>query len=203
MSNSTFKQFFYTKRAFPVQIDLKIPIGGTGAVGTIVAPGVTSVTRTAAGVYKIKFQDNYTGLLGFSGTQIAPSAGAGSSVPDGSFVSGTTYVITAVGTTSWSMLPSGLTAAVGMVFTATGVGGAGTGTAKAVAINNITSFELLGAGNMLAPSGAGNIGGTQYFQCLAPTNSSTTTLVPTDPTDTSVLLLKFLFTNSSLPQNIQ
>lgn len=200
MSNAFLKQFYYSKRAFPVQIDVKIPIGSTGAVGTIVGPGVSSVTRTAAGVYRLKFVDNYAGLLAFDWSLVGASAGSGSSVPDGSFSVGTTYVITAVGTTVWSDLPAGITAAVGMVFTATAVGGAGTGTAKAVAIPGITQIQLLGAGNMLAPS---TPGGTQYIRCLAPTNSSTTTLVAADPTNTEVLYLKFLFTNSSLSPSIQ
>lgn len=202
MSNSRLQQFFYTKRAAPVQIDLKIPIGATGAVGTVVGPGVTSVTRTAAGVYKILFADDYNALLNFYWSSVGPSAGTGSSVPDGSFSVGTTYVITAVGNTTWSDLPSGITAAVGMVFTATVVGGAGTGTAKAVAIPGITQIQLLGAGLTLY-STTPSTGGTQYIRCLAPTNSSTTTLVATDPTNTEILYLTFLFSNSSLSPSIQ
>lgn len=40
-------------------------IGATGAVGTTLGLGLTSVTRTGTGAYTIKLEDPYNRLLGF------------------------------------------------------------------------------------------------------------------------------------------
>ena len=121
-------------------------ISNGGTTSTVVGVGTrnTSVTVTA-GSFIIGTQYTIT-TLGANFTSIGASAntigivftatGVGAStgtVTAGSFIIGTTYTITTLGTTvqaQWvsAGVPSGTTAIVGTIFTATGVG-AGTGTA--------------------------------------------------------------------------
>lgn len=196
MANRRFTQFMYSLRRMPTLIDLSIPIGASGAVGTVSAPGIASVTKLATGIYRIKLQDNYFSLMGMMQSIVSPTTG--SNVNDGSFVTGTAYSITAVGTTTWSDLPAGITAAVGATFVATGAGGAGSGTAKAVGVSGVSKIELIDNGVELAPSGLNNQGGFITLQTLAATNSSTTTLIPASPVQGSVLKIGLYLSNSSL-----
>lgn len=201
MANTRFTQFLYTKHAKPVILDVDIPIGATGAVGTLVGgSGISSVTRLAAGLYKVQFVDNYNKFLGMQACIFSPNSG--SNVNDGSFSVGTTYIITAVGTTNWQTagLPTGQTAAIGSVFKATAVGGAGSGTAKVQGVSGIANIEMLGSPTTtLYPTGlSGNPGGYVIFQTLAATSSSVTTLIATDPANGSTLSLEFYFSDSGL-----
>lgn len=191
-----FKQFFYTCHKMPVLLDVTIPIGASGAVGTITGAGVKSVTKLTTGIYQIKLQDNYYKLLGNFSSIVSPTTG--SAIADGSFVTGTPYSITSVGTTTWGDLPSGITAAVGATFIATGAGGAGTGTATAVGNSGITRIDLIDNGTELAPSSLNNTGSYITFQTLAATSSSVTTLIPASPANGSVLKLALYLSNSAL-----
>lgn len=198
MANRYFTQFFYTLHKMPVLIDCNFAIGGTGAVGTVKGPGVKAITRLAAGVYQIQFQDNYYKYFGMDFSVSSPVTG--SNVNAGSFSAGTSYVITALGTTNWNAigLPTGVTAAVGQGFVATGVG-AGTGTAKAVAPSGIATIETLGDPSLeLAPMPTTNQGASIIIQCLSATSSSVTTLVPADPVSGTQLYLTFYLSNSSV-----
>lgn len=199
MANRRFGQFFYTTHAKPVLLDVKIPIGATGAVGTIVGPGVASVTRVSAGIYAVRLQDNYAKCFSIRASMQSPVTGA--AVNDGSFVTGTVYEIVTVGSTDWAAagLLKGVTAAVGVSFVAAGAGGAGTGTAKALGVSGIAVVEAMGNPNLaLAPIGVGNMGGQVIVQCLAATSSSVTTLVPTDPASGSTLALEIYLSDSSI-----
>jgi len=103
-------------------------------------------------------------------------------------------------------VPKGVTPAVGVSFiaTATGysTGGGSTGLVKAAGISGITSVETIGDANLsLSPipmnmtsgsTGSSNVGGWILVQFLAPTNSSTTTLIPTAPTNETVVGMQFL-----------
>lgn len=193
MANRYFTQFFYTPHKMPVLLDCNVVIGSTGAVGTLKGPGIASVTRLGTGLYQIKLQDNYNryymGGWGF----VSPVTGA--SVNDGSFVTGTQYIITAVGTTDWlaAGLPAGITPAVGCTFKAAGAGGAGTGTAKAVGSSGIFALEVVGDTNlMLAPAGQANQGGIVTIKCLNASGAAT------DPAAGSVMGLTFYLSNSSV-----
>lgn len=193
MANTRFTQFYYTKHMMPVQIDGNVVIGATGAVGTTIGPGISSVTRLAVGTYRVKFLDNYFKFYAFSGGFQSPVTG--SSVPDGSFIANTVYQITAVGTTNWTAagLPAGLTAAVGMIFKAANVGGAGTGTVKALGSSGVSSIDVAGNPQLeLSPSGAANMGAYITIQCFDAAGAAV------DPADTSVMFLKFLLSNSSV-----
>ena len=193
MANRYFTQFFYTPHKMPVLLDCNVVIGSTGAVGTTKGPGISAVTRLGTGLYQIKLQDNYNryymGGWGF----VAPVTG--SAVNDGSFVTGTQYIITTVGTTDWvaAGLPAGLTAQVGQTFKAAGAGGAGTGAAKAVGSSGIFAVEVIGDTNlMLNPIGAANQGGIVTVKCLNASGAAT------DPAAGSVMGLTFYLSNSSV-----
>lgn len=197
MANRYFTQFNYSLHKFPVLIDCNVAIGATGAVGTLKGPGVTSVTRLAAGTYQVKLQDNY--FKYFAGFCSIDSPVSGSNVTAGSFSVGTVYQITALGTTDWQVagLPVGLTAAVGMSFKAAAIG-SGTGTAKIMGPSGIVAFEVIGNPDLeLGPSSA-NQGGYITVRCYGATDASTTTLVATDPADGSKLRMAFWLSNSSV-----
>lgn len=193
MANRRFTQFFYTAHAMPTLIDFNFVVGATGAVGTLKGPGVQSVTRLSAGTYKVKLQDNYTRFYGAYLSQIAPVTG--SDVTAGSFVSGTTYQITALGNTNWNAigLSSELTAAVGMSFVATGVG-SGTGTAKAVSSSGIVAAEIVGNPDLtLGPvTASGRNGGVVIFQCVDDSGAVA------DPAETSIISMALYLSNSSV-----
>lgn len=104
-------------------------------------------------------------------------------------------------------LPAGLTPAVGQSFIATATGsGASTGTVKAAGISGITSIEVLGdpsASFSPMPQGlSAHPGGWLLVQLLAPTNTTTTTLIPTAPTAGTVVGLNFYVDARFSPSNI-
>lgn len=192
MANRRFTQFFYTPHAMPVLIDCNFAVGATGAVGTLKGPGVSSVTRLSIGKYQVKLQDNYFKFYGMYPTLSAGVTGA--DITAGSFVVGTTYIITALGTTNWQTagLPAGLTAAVGMSFKAAVVG-TGTGTVKAVGTTGVATVEVIGDANlMLGPIGSGIQGGYITVQCLDAAGA----LV--DPTSGCIVGLAMYLSNSSV-----
>lgn len=188
----------------PVQIDLNFPVGSTGAVGTVKGSYVSSVTRMGVGAYKIILNDNYSAFYTFSSWQTTAVTGAEIALTTG-LTLGQSYVITTLGTSTtanWQTagLPVGLTPTLGMSFVAiTASAGTGTGKVKAVAPSAVTQIELVGDPNLeLAPNPTTNQGAILFIQCYGATDSSTTTLTPTDPTSGVTLGLKFLLSNSSI-----
>ena len=71
-----------------------------------------------------------------------------STTSDGSFISGQAYQIASLGTTTWSSYGAGADAAVGDIFTATSVGGSGSGTAYPVGVCVLTNSGSPAAGYM-------------------------------------------------------
>jgi hypothetical protein len=142
MANQRFYQFLFSKEAGLTYLDGTITIGATGAVSSFAGKGIYSVTRSTTGIYLLQLNDNYNAFVDFS--WYALGGATGSAVNDGSFVTGTQYQITTVGNTAWASagFPAGFTPAVGSVFVATGAGGAGTGTAKAIGKSGISKIEL-------------------------------------------------------------
>lgn len=197
MANRRFTQFSYSMHTMPVLIDCNVAIGATGAVGTLKGPGVASVTRLAAGTYRVKFQDNYYKYFG--GFFSVDSPVSGSNVTAGSFATGTAYQITALGSTDWNAigLPANITAAVGMSFVATGAG-SGTGTAKIFGPSGVDAIEALGNSDLELSPGSANQGAYITLRTYASTSSSVTTLVAADPADGSTLRMAFYLSNSSV-----
>jgi hypothetical protein len=194
------------------QITLSAPTAGASAA----SPGdtlsflptlaSTGNPNPAAGIIIVQFQDNfnryYFGTPGFvspvSGTPINVTTGLTQFAP---------YVIVSVGTTTlaaWQALglPVGITPAVGVSFiAATASAGTGTGIVEAPGISGISSVEVIGDPNLTLNSGVASVlgsGGGSYImlQCLAPTSSSVTTLIPTAPANGSVVGLSFFMSNS-------
>lgn len=129
---------------------------------------------------------------------------AGADVAATALSVGVVYQITAMGTTTqanWvtSGVPSGVTAAVGVVFKAAATS-AGTGTAKILGVSGIETSEVIGNHiNMLnSQPYSANLGGYVDFQTLAATNASTTTLIATDPASGSKMHIRILVSNSKV-----
>lgn len=204
MANSRLNQFFYTKHGKPVLLDVDIPIGATGAVGTLSGgAGIKSVARNAAGIYQINFVDNYSKYLGGIFEVWSPNSGSSILVTTGT-TSGLTYVITIVGTTTtagWQTLglPVGITPAVGVAFKATATTTTtGTGAIQVQSVSGIVACEVIGNPTLtMYPTGLGSASPYIILQTLAATNSSTTTLIATDPANGSTLSLAFYFSDGS------
>lgn len=207
MANTRFTQFVGTKHGSPVFLDVRIPIGATGAVGTLGSgAGISSVTRNAAGIYQINLLDSYNKYLGLMWSVESPNSGSDVLVASAGTVSGTTYVITTVGTTTtagWQSLGLGvgITPAVGVAFKATATTTAtGTGAVQTQINSGIVAIESLGVPSLSTfVTGVNALTVKPYviIQTLAATNSSTTTLVPTDPVSGCALKLVLYFSNSS------
>lgn len=198
MANRNFpSNKLYQPHVMAVLLNCKISIGASGAVSSFKGPMIQSVTRAAAGLYSIQLQDNYNGMFNMIASAVSPQSG--SNIAAASFVAGTAYQITVVGTTNWSAigLNSALTPAVGMSFIASGAG-SGTGMAKVMGNSGIAAIEMLDNGAELAPSPAPLLGGIINIQCLGATSSSVTTQIPADPANGSIICLSFYLNNSSV-----
>lgn len=67
------KRFARTMNPEEVWLHVKIPIGASGATGTIVGYGVTAVAKNTTGVYDITLDRGYAKLISFDGSCIAAS----------------------------------------------------------------------------------------------------------------------------------
>lgn len=123
---------------------------------------------------------------------------------DGALSTGFTFALTRFGTNNaaWKQvgLPAGVTPVVGASFIAlnTGyaTGGGSTGTVQAIGNSGIVAVEVIGDINSLINpvpvGGSSNAGGDFLIQFLAPTSTSVTTLIPTNPADNSIVKMKLL-----------
>lgn len=189
----------YSMHVSPVLIDCRIQIGASGAVTAFSGQTVKSVTRLTTGVYDIQLQDTYKALYSVICHMRSPTSG--SAVTAGSFVVGTLYTITTLGTTNYTAigLAPGLTPAVGLNFVATGVG-SGTGTAMAVLTSGIDVIEEINSNSaMLNNSNISFNGGAHILiQTLAATSSSVTTKIPSNPVSGSSIHVTALLNMSSV-----
>lgn len=197
----------YSLHVMPVMLDCRIPIGASGAVGTVKGAGIEGVTRLSTGRYRIQLQDNYNRFFSASSSIVAPVSGSalGVTAAGAALTTGTVYQIVTLGTTTtanWVTLglPVGVTPAVGQTFKAAATGaGAGTGTVKAIGNAGISVIEIVGdPQTMLSPVGTPGAGGYIVVQCLGATDASTTTLIPTDPASGSSIQLALILSNSSV-----
>jgi hypothetical protein len=163
--------------------------------------GIKYVANQAAGVYKISLSDRYFKFLGFDAS-LSGVLGTEVAIADAS--SGVPYVIKTMGTSvqaDWvtAGMPAGVTAAVGVAFTAgAGASGAsGNGFVAPIITNSVTDVRVYGVpDNTLNPAV-----GTDpylYIQTLAATNSSTTTQIATAPADGTVIRFRLMVRNSNL-----
>lgn len=200
----------YNQHMLLRHIDAIVQIGASGAptINTGDAPGINSITRLSAGRYRIQLQDNYAKLLTFYATARSPVTGSALNVDasDAALSVGTVYQIFTLGTTTtadWIALglPVGITPTVGVSFKAAVTGsGVGTGTVKAIGFSGIQSFEQINASSALLNTQPFQIpnGGYVDFQCVGPTNSSTTTPIAVDPANGSSLHIAITFNDSKV-----
>lgn len=73
-----------------VHLKLKIPIGASGAVGTVDGFGVVSVAKNTTGVYDITLDRGYVKLLYFDGSCIAATGALNHPVLKTDYTSGST-----------------------------------------------------------------------------------------------------------------
>jgi len=124
----------------------------TGANNTAVGAGAMQVNTTASNNVALGFQAAYNITTASNNTALGyQTIKAGVSVTAGAFVTDTSYTITAVGTTNFTLIGASANT-VGVRFTATGVG-AGTGTA---------TTNTTGEGNVAVGYQAGNAITTGY-----------------------------------------
>lgn len=186
-----------------VDVDAQIAIGASGAPAAPSlsnAPGIKSITRLAVGQYVIQFQDNYAKLLNFDVNFRAPASGSNVAVT--AAATGTMYIISVLGTTTvanWHAIgvPADITPAVGVVFLKSATAGVGTGQVQIMGESAIAKVEQLGSMEN-SDSPVNNNGARVYIKCLGYTSSSDNTLIPADPANGSIMLMRFILNNSQL-----
>lgn len=194
MASRLFKQFCFSHIPMLTYIEGTVKFGATGSVAAYAGSGITSVQRLATGQYQINLTDPFNRLL--SSAYAMNAAPSGSSVSDGSFVAGTVYEITSVGTTNWTAagLNSANTPATGMVFAAATANAGGNGTAAVMIPSGISMVEVTGNAQTMVGVNAPYV----TLQTLGPSASGNTTLVPTSPVSGSKMEISLFFRNSSL-----
>lgn len=180
--------------------------GLTGLSGAAAAFMHTSSTPASGspnplvGYLMIKLSAAYNGFLNATSMIQSPISGTPINISSG-VTAGQLYTIQTVGTSTaanWQAigLPTGVVPAVGVAFIANVTGnGTGTGTVEVPLAtgSSTTKLELVGSSG-LGVNDTG--GGWLYFQFLAATNSSTTTLKALAPADGSIVNIAL----SLLPQ---
>lgn len=177
----------------PILLDAHGTVNATGGIDNLVGPCISSITKLDTGIYKIKLQDNYSGLYHFD-CDFDGQDNAGSAADPSGVATNKVYIISTVGDTDWESagLNPGITPAVGVAFFLTANPIAGTGRVDTYAASGIDSCELIGNPNTtLAPQQVQNQGGELIFQTLFDAT-------PTDPFATSVMRIKIYLSNSSI-----
>jgi hypothetical protein len=195
-------------------VQQSIASGATAAqVGTALVLTIENLPSGIAGVNS--FTASGTTTVTVVSTQTNPQGPLPGAPQDGTIATGFTFAQTVYNTnlTCWQGvgLPAGVSPAVGASFIATTQGvsthGGSTGLVQAPSISGITSMEVIGDANAsLGPipmGGSRNVGGWIMVQFLAPTNSSTTTLIPTAPADGSIVGMSFYVEAGSILINGQ
>lgn len=220
MANRNFlSNRLYQMEAYPVLLSCNFIVDSTNGNGfgvrALKGAGIknvfmhTSATPNALnpnpanGIILVTLQDTYNRLLGLDSSIISPISGT----PLTATTNHTTYVIVSLGTATLAQwravgLPVGITPAVGVPFVATATGTIGGSAAvETVVPSGVTKLEGIGDANLsnaVNPSAPATQGMQLLMQCLGPTNSSTTTLIPTAPADGSVIALQIYLSNSSV-----
>ena len=187
-------------------VQQSISTGDTAA--TIGAALVITIQNLASGVSGVySFTAAGTTTVTVTSTQYGPLPG----VPaDGTVATGFAFAKTVYNSNldCWQGvgLPKGIVPAVGASFIASSTGvsthGGSTGTVYSPGISGITKVEVIGDTNatinMSPMGGSANVGGLILVQFLAPTSTSVTTLIPTAPTNNSVIGMSFYVEASSV-----
>lgn len=159
---------------------LVAPTGVAVFMNTGTTPATGSPNPNAGFIY-IRLPKDYATYSSANATIVSPNSGTPINVTTGT-TAGKVYVITSVGTTvaaQWQLLglPTYITPAVGVAFVATATTTAtGTGIIQEPAATGsaISHVEAVGLPTQTLTT-IGAVGGYYILQCLAATNSSTTT----------------------------
>ena len=154
------------------------------------------------GYIQVRFKNNFNYYLGGFTGWAAPLGSTSTT----STTANSVYAITSVGTTTlaqWQAvgLPQGYAPTVGQAFVATAsqaIGGTGTVGVPGIPTTQILSVVGDPTQTLNNLNIATNAGASMIIQVLAPTNSSTTTLVAAAPANNTVMGLEFCFDGSSV-----
>ena len=166
------------------------------------APNGMTNPNPAAGYALVVFRQNFNYYLGGFSGQITPLTSTSTT----STTAGSVYVITALGTATlaqWQAagLPAGFTPTVGQAFVAIATGTIGGSAHVGLPGEQVSPIvSIIGDPNQTIANAniASNAGAQLVVQFSGPTNSSTTTLVPTAPADGTVVGMSFNFDGSSV-----
>ena len=213
-------QHYYTNIAKPIDVNLNFVVDSTNGNGlgirSLKSNGYVSNVfmntsaplagsgnpNPQAGFAVVQFANNFNKYIGGFVGVIAPATSTGTT----SLTKGNVYQITSLGNTTaanWVVagFPVGFTPAVGASFVAAINGSiTGTGTVGIPGANQIDSYSVAGDSNlMLNNSNIAQYNGAQMIvQFLSSTSSSNTVLIPTAPSNNSVVSMTFRFDGSSV-----
>jgi hypothetical protein len=167
-----------------------------GVVGSITNP------NPAVGYALVTFKNNFNYYLGGFSGQVTPLTSTSTT----STTQHSVYVITSLGTATlaqWQAagLPMGLTPTVGQAFIATATGTIGGSATVGIPGEQVAPIiSVVGDPNQTISNSniASNAGARVVLQFAGPTNSSTTTLIPTNPADGTTVGMTFSFDRSSV-----
>ena len=191
-----------------ILVQQSISTGASAAtIGAALATTIAALPSGISGVYSFTATGTTTVTVVSTATNpYGPLPGAPS---DGTIPTGFTFANTVYNSNGyvWQAvgLPQAFTPAVGASFIATlqglSAGGGSTGTVISPGISGISSIEVIGdpnqSMNLIPTGGSPNFGGLILVQFLAPTNSSTTTMVPTAPANNTVVGMSFYMESAS------
>jgi hypothetical protein len=165
----------------------------------------------ANGYVAIQLQQNFNVFLGLAGYAVTPPNVTATKIDNAALTIGQVYVISTLGNATaaqWTTIgvQAGVTAAVGVVFTAkaTGAGTANTSTSRVMlpSVSATTGVEVIGTTNVMTTHDIStNAGQWVHLQIIAPTINTgayVTPLIPTAPAAGSIVNLGLLFDGSSV-----
>lgn len=219
---------FYTNVAKPMEVSLQWTVTPTNGLGitSLKSNGYvenvfmhTSTTPTAnngftnpnpaSGYAIIQLKQNFNKFLGVSAQAINPPSATATKIDNSALTVGQIYTISTLGdatAANWLQLgvPAGVTAAVGVVFSALVVGVTGeanTSTSRVMipGVSGVSSIEVIGNADLDQPANVASNAGQQIFlQFMGATSSSVTTNIPVAPLAASIVRLSLLFDGSSV-----
>jgi len=162
-----------------------------------------------AGYIAIQLKNNFNVFLKAEAEIISPNSGSDIKIDNSALTQHQLYTISILGNASLATwqgvgLPAGVTPAVGVSFIATGTGGSGNTLTSRVQAPSATGsgvikYETVGNPNLTANSNiATNNGQWLFGQFLAATDSTTTTLVKTNPADGTIVCMKIYVDGSTV-----
>lgn len=177
MANGLYRQFYYTRHKFPIQIDCNFVVDSTNGNGFGIrslkgfvsnvfmqtsatpAAGNPFINSVSKGLILVQLVEQYNKYLGGYAGFVSPTTGSALSISSSSVLTiGQVYIIVSVGTSTpanWQAmgLPTGVIPGDGVSFIASATGsGTGTGQVEAVGVSGNTHIEVVGDANQTIQS---------------------------------------------------